>query len=169
MIPATADQQPILANLLELYCYEFSAFFPIEIGPDGRFDYPNLPLWWNGADHYPFLVRIDGKLAGFALVKREADGVWDVAEFFVLRSYRRRGVGLQVAHEVWRIFPGPWQIRVMEVNASGVAFWERAIAAFKGEAIESVPFEKGGARWRKFRFESGGTSEPAGQRVGKSA
>ncbi len=45
LIPATLEQQPLLANLLELYIHDFSEFHDVELGPDGRFGYRNLPLY----------------------------------------------------------------------------------------------------------------------------
>jgi len=39
---------------------------------------------------------------------------WDMAEFSVLRQYRHRGIGTQLAEKVWLHCPGRWQIRVME-------------------------------------------------------
>src|SRR5271170_3808578 len=92
IIPATADQAPVLANLLELYAHDFSEFRELQIGEDGRFGYPFLPLYWSEPDRHPFLVRIDGKLAGLVLVARN-NAVWDMAEFFILRGCRRKGIG----------------------------------------------------------------------------
>ena len=80
--------------------------------------------------------------------------VWDMAEFFVIRGYRRRGIGTEVAHEVWRQFPGRWEVRVMQSNHAAYPFWEHAIAAFTGEAIHSVRVENGGNCWHLFSFES---------------
>ncbi len=154
LIPAVQEQEPVLANLLELYAHDFSEFYGIELGEDGRFGYKHLPLYWIEADRHAFLVRVDGKLAGFVLVKREAEtAAWDMAEFFVARAYRRRGVGMQVAHETWRRFPGRWQVRVMEANRSGCRFWERAVGAFTGSAMDSVRVERDGRWWRVFSFE----------------
>jgi predicted acetyltransferase len=107
VIPARSEQEPILANLLELYVPDFSVFHYLELGSDGRFGYDGLPLYWSESGRHPFLVWVEGKLAGLILVKRgsEVSGdetVWDVAEFFVLRGYRRRGIGTQIAHYVWR-------------------------------------------------------------------
>ena len=157
---ATPEQKPILANLLELYAHDFSEFFALELGADGRFGYERLPLYWTEPQRHPFLVTIDGKPAGFVLVKRGSDvsgneNVWDVAEFFIVRGYRRRGVGTRVANEVWRRLPGPWEVRVMESNRSAEEFWRRTIAAFVGESFSSVSFEKDGERWQLFSFESG--------------
>src|SRR5215212_6517250 len=116
IISALPEQEPILANLLELYAYDFSAFMELQLGADGRFGYKRLPLYWKESDRYPFLIMIDGHWAGFALVRRGSEisddkDVWDVAEFFVIRGYRRRGVGTKVAHEIWKKFPGKWEVR----------------------------------------------------------
>lgn len=159
MIPAAPDQEPVLANLLELYAHDFSEFHQLELGADGRFGYKYLPLYWREPDRHPFLVRMDGKLAGLVLVKRGSEissnpAIWDMAEFFIVRRYRRRGIGTGTAHEVWRWFPGPWEVRVMESNQSALQFWERAISAFAGETIPSVRVEKGGKYWHVFSFES---------------
>lgn len=161
VIPAALDQEPILAKLLELYIHDFSELFEVELGVDGRFGYDSLPLYWSEAGRHPFLAWVDGKLAGFVLVKRGSGGsddeeVWDMAEFFVVRGCRRRGVGTAVAHAMWRRFPGRWEVRVMELNHAGHEFWKHAISAFKGEATRSVRVEKDGRWWRVFSFESGG-------------
>jgi predicted acetyltransferase len=159
--PATVEQEPILANLLELYAHDFSEFHAIEPGPDGRFGYKNLPLYWKEPDRHPFLVRVEGKLAGLALVKKGPDvsgdkTVWDMAEFFVLRGWRRRGIGTKIAHEVWRQFPGRWEVRVMDSNTPARYFWTRAISLFTGAAMQPVRVEKEGERWEVFSFESNG-------------
>lgn len=160
VIPALPEQAPILENLLELYVHDFSEFHDVEIGEDGRFGYPPLPLYWSEPDRHPFIVRMDGKLAGLVFVKKGPGisgrgAVWDMAEFFIIRGCRRRGMGTQVAHEVWKRFPGPWEVRVMQANIPAQQFWAAAISRFAGEAIRPVHIEKGGAFWTFFSFESG--------------
>ena len=159
VIPATADQESILANLLELYAHDFSEFYPIDLGPDGRFGYGNLPLYWSNTNWHPFLVRLDGMLAGFVLVKQgsevSGDGaIYDMVEFFVVRGYRRQGIGSDVAADIWRRFPGRWEIRVMEANRGALPFWERSIAGFVGHSVPSVRVQKGDKVWHAFSFES---------------
>jgi predicted acetyltransferase len=149
VIPAAPDQQPVLENLLELYTHDFSEFREFELGENGRFDYPYR---WFGPGRHPFLVRVDGKLAGFVLVVQ--GDVWDMTEFFVVRGCRRRGVGSNIAHQVWQRFPGSWQVRVMESNEPARHFWERAISKFTGRAIDASIVEKGGRRWHVFSFEA---------------
>jgi predicted acetyltransferase len=156
---ATREQQPVLANLLELYAHDFSEFHDVTPGPDGRFGYPRLPLYWSEPDRHPFLVRIHGNWAGFVLVKRGSEltpnhAAWDMVEFFVLRHYRRRGIGTRIAQEVWQRFPGPWEVRVMPSNTSACQFWARAIADFTGQPTHPVLLHKGNDDWRLFSFES---------------
>ncbi len=159
LAPATLEQEPILANLLELYVHDFSEFVPLNLGDDGRFGYASLPLYWNEPDRHPFLVKVDRNLAGFALVKRGSEisgdhSVWDMAEFFILRGYRRRGLGSLAAEAVWKRFSGLWEVRVMHSNVAASLFWERAISDFTGQAIQPVSIESGGRSWRLFSFES---------------
>jgi predicted acetyltransferase len=144
VIPAAAEQESVLANLLELYAHDFSEFHNLEIGEDGRFGYKSLPLYWSDSDRYPFLVKVDGNLAGLILVMRGPavvgnHVVWDMAEFFVLRGYRRRGIGTQMAHEIWRRLLGAWEVRVMQSNVAANHFWAHAVSTFAGgESILST-------------------------------
>jgi predicted acetyltransferase len=159
VVRATAEQEPIVANLLELYAHDFSEFHNVELGMDGRFGYRNISLYWREPGRHPFLVRMEDKLAGLVLVKRGSEisgseSVWDMAEFFVIRRYRRGGVGTEIAHEVWRQFPGLWEVRVMESNHSALHFWEHAITTFTGEAIHSARFEKGDEFWHLYSFNA---------------
>jgi predicted acetyltransferase len=90
-----------------------SEFLPLQPGPDGRFGYARLALYWSEpATRWAFLIRCDEKVAGFALVTRGSPGsddpeALDVAEFFVLRRHRRSGIGREAAVALW-ITPGHW-------------------------------------------------------------
>jgi len=159
VLAATTEQQPVLANLLELYAHDFSEFSDLKIGVDGRFGYEPLPLYWRESNRFPFLVRANGDLAGFVLVQQgsQVSGtgeIWDVAEFFVLRGYRRHRVGLRTAHDVWRMFTGPWEVRVTDKNLEARAFWQRAISEFTGVRAESALTKAAGQRWHVFSFFS---------------
>ncbi|HEY2861734.1 MAG TPA: GNAT family N-acetyltransferase [Terracidiphilus sp.] len=159
VIPASPADQPALANLIELYIHDFSEFVAVDIGEDGRFGYPNLALYFRERDHHAHLARIDGKLAGFALLRRidDAQGqvqVWDMAEFWILRRYRRQGAGAQLARSIWNLYPGEWQVRVMEDNSPAVKFWASAISGVTGRPAVSDTFVADDRDWRRFRFRS---------------
>ena len=161
LIEAGPEYQHSLENLLELYIHDFSEFVSVDVKEDGRFGYPGLPLYWREPRRKPYLARIEGKLAGFALVTRGpglfADSeVWDMAEFFVLRRYRHCGVGGQLAREIWRLLPGKWQIRVKSNNLPALKFWESAIAKLAESPITPQDFEVQKVAWKVFLFQSWG-------------
>ena len=158
---ATPSDATLLGNLLELYIHDLSDIFPhVELGPEGRFGYQRLPLYWTEPEHrFPFVIRSAGRVAGFALVQRTSStgnnpGGYDVAEFFVLRRYRRSGVGRRAAVLLWNRLPGQWTVRVAEENHPALAFWSGAIAAYgNGAASESIVV-RDARRWRIFAFRS---------------
>jgi len=160
---ATVADATLLSNLLELYLHDLSEAFPnVELGPDGRFGYPKLALYWSEPEsRFPFLIRCDGRVAGFALATHGSPAtddpdVFDVAEFFVLRRYRRSGVGERAATLLWNRFPGRWIVRVSEGNTGALAFWRGVIAKYTScAATESERPGKPHA-WRVLSFASAG-------------
>ncbi|MGA2572357.1 MAG: GNAT family N-acetyltransferase [Terracidiphilus sp.] len=159
LIQASAEHRSALGNLLELYIHDLSELVPIDVGDDGRYGYKSLPLYWSDISRLPFLARLDGKLVGFVLVTRgsEPSGdneAWDMAEFFVLRRYRHRGIGTELARKVWLRCPGRWQIRVMEKNVLAHKFWESSITKFTGLSAHSSNFLADGVTWYRFSLDS---------------
>ena len=61
---------------------------------------------------------------------------------------------MKVAHEVWKEFPGNWEVRVIDRNQKAKEFWGRAIDEFLGKTISPTPFNKNGEGWHVFSFES---------------
>jgi predicted acetyltransferase len=115
----------LLERLLELYCYDFSVYDGSDVDARGLYGYPYLDRYWIDPDRHAFLVRVDGRVAGFALVR--SGDPHDMAEFFVMRKYRRGGTGLHVARNVFARFPGNWQVRQLRTNEPAQSFWRRAI------------------------------------------
>jgi predicted acetyltransferase len=148
---ATPDDRPRLAALLELYTYDFSEVLGLDVGDDGRFRVPALGAYWTDPHRHPFLIRVGDKLAGFALVHQgsrltDDAAVWDMAEFFVMRKYRRRGVGEQAAHWLFDRFRGRWEVRERAENHAATAFWRRAIGRYAHGRFEELVLDD--ARWR---------------------
>src|SRR3954454_18720729 len=146
LTPATREQRVVLDNLMQLYTYDWSELGPLDVGEDGRFaDYP-LAAYWQDDWRHPLLLSVDGKLAGFALVSARsrltgAAGVFDMAEFFVLRRYRRQGVGTAAARAAFERFRGPWEVRQRDENVEATAFWRRAINRYTGGRYQEVRWD----------------------------
>ena len=133
--PATVSEHSILRHLMELYQYDFSEFDRADTGPLGLYDYPYLDHYWVEPERSPFLVRVDGNLAGFVLVARYnyltgIKDTWVMAEFFIMRKYRHQGVGEHVARYIFNHFPGAWQVGQITENPSAIAFWRKVITRY---------------------------------------
>ena len=151
----------LLSNLLELYIHDMSAVFRhLEVGADGRFGYRRLPSYFaEPARHFPFIIRKGGRIAGFVLAKRGSPAVsdpevLDIGEFFVLRQYRRSGVGRQAAFLLWKRLPGRWTVRVSEGNTSALAFWRETIVEFARGGCTELTMHGEPNAWRVFIFDS---------------
>ena len=159
---ATIGDHAVLSNLLELYVHDMSEIFPVRVGADGRFGYDKLALYWSKPDtHFAFLIRADTELAGFALVTRGSPATddpddLDMAEFFILRSHRRAGVGRRAACLLWDRLPGRWVVRVSELNRAGIPFWTEAIRAYTGGAFLEREFPGKSQVFRVFSFAGTG-------------
>ena len=160
LVPAQRSDQTLLANLLELYVHDLSEAFALAPGEDGRFGYERLPLYFEEPGRrFAFLIRFRGKLAGFAFVTRGSPGsddpnALDVAEFFVVRGYRRFGVGRRAAQALWRLMPGDWVVRVSEGNRAGIPFWEATVREHTGGAYQVTQRPGSPHAWRVFTFKS---------------
>ncbi len=159
VVPANPDDQPLLAGLLNSYAREFSRFHPVEFEEDGTFVYRQLPAYWHEPGRFPFFIRIDGDLAGFAFVVRvdspsSGEPVFDVAEFYVSPPFRRQVAGTAAAHILWKRFPARWQVRVLQANQPGTRFWQNAVTRFTGQPAQSVCFTVTDQAWLRFAFDS---------------
>ena len=162
---ASPGDAGLLANLLELYVHDLSEVFPrIQIGADGRFGYDSLSLYWSEPERrFPFFIRCGERIAGFVLVTRGSPAsddpdVFDVAEFFILRRYRRSGVGRLAAFLLWNRLPGRWIVRVSEANRGAMPFWAGVVAEYTKGALAECTREGSPAPWRVFSFEALGAS-----------
>jgi predicted acetyltransferase len=134
---ATARESETVASLMQLYLYEFPYVDDLEVGDDGRFTYHYFDRYWSEEGRYPFLIRAEQRLSGFAFVVERAvlepaTAGHAMAEFFVLRKFRRRGVGRAAAYALFERFPGPWWVAEHIRNEPAQAFWRSVIGHYTG-------------------------------------
>jgi predicted acetyltransferase len=138
---------PIVRRLVQLYIYDLvGERWGVEA--DGTYAPPHWHRqFWRHDDRHHFMVRVGGRPAGFALVRElpAADGVpvYQMAEFFVLRTYRRRGVGTRVARALFARFPGRWELSVLTWNVTARPFWRRLIRRVAVEPAVTRPGREG--------------------------
>ena len=141
------EQKSILRNLLELYQYETSPFEvdgTCDINDDGTYGYRYLDHYWTEEGRYAYFIRVSGKLAGFVMIRQVANAIegsteCSIAEFFIMRSYQRRGIGQKVALEMFNLFKARWSISWLKDNAAAQQFWTKCIRQYtEGRCSEST-------------------------------
>ncbi len=148
---ASIQQKPILERLMQLYLYDFSEIHPGDVNQDGIFEYTYLDSFWSEPDRFPFLIYVDDKLAGFVLaaeysylqVTRETRCI---AEFFVMRKYRRQGVGKKAAFQTFDMFPGKWEVGQIRANVAAQGFWRSVIGEYTSGQFTETDLDN--ERWQ---------------------
>lgn len=150
IVEATEDDKLVFRNLMQLYQYDFSEYNNADPNPHGVFEYTYLDHYWTPAGkrdgRVPFLVRVNGHLAGFVLKNRwsyldSPDTEHAVAEFFVMRKWRRRGIGRLVALELFRRFPSKWEVGEEHENTAAQGFWRAVINEYTKGNYREVDLE----------------------------
>ena len=144
--PCGAEKRAVIEALFQLYVHDFTEYWAGtgrgELMEDGRFpDYPGLERYWSEPARSGWLIRVDGHLAGFALLSASSHSGepadHDMAEFFVVRKHRRGGVGFSAASQLISPRRGQWEIAVTRANLGALAFWRRVAAEMaEGEVDE---------------------------------
>jgi predicted acetyltransferase len=65
---AKYEEKHLLQNMLELLVYDLSEFEDRDLNEFGKYGYRYLDLYWIEPERFPFILRVNEKLAGFALV-----------------------------------------------------------------------------------------------------
>jgi predicted acetyltransferase len=147
VVPAGSGAASTIRSLNQLYLHDLSERAGWDVGEDGRFADADVDGYWLDDRSSPFLIRVGGKLGGFAVVDNYSHltgrpGVHDMAEFFVLRRYRRSRVGQRAARLLFERFPGVWEVREMRSNAAASGFWLSVIGELTGGVFENYFVER---------------------------
>lgn len=137
------EEKSVLRNLLELYKYDFTEYDPEDVNEHGLYEYMYLDHYWTEEGRYPYFIRVNGKLAGFALVRQMGttdtnETIYSIAEFFVMKKYRGMGVGRSIAFQLFDMFHGVWKIAQIEENKPAQAFWRRIISEYTHNDYEEI-------------------------------
>ncbi len=135
VIEASDEDRTIVRRLLQFYHYDFSEFDGTDVDSHGEFLHRYFDEYWTEPDRKAYLFRVSGAWAGLALIFTGFPH--DIAEFFVLRKYRRRGVGAEAAAELFARFPGDWTVRQQLSNPAATNFWRKAIPCPFRETVEN--------------------------------
>lgn len=127
---AGKDEYKIIRNLIPYYIYDMSFEMNWDCNEEGQWDgAEDLIEYWKNDSHHPYLIKLDGKIVGFALIRPfpyESDRN-EIGEFFIAKKFTRKGIGTQIAKHLFDTYRGKWLIRVLKDYTSALNFWEKVI------------------------------------------
>ena len=149
--PAHYEDETTFRNLGQFYIYEYTAFMGWDVNYAGRFNEDDFDeLWSSHANHKPFLFRVDGKLAGFAIIDllekshiTGAPNIIEMAEFFIMSAYQGKGYGEKAATRLFDMFRGEWEVFQLEKNVRAQAFWRKIIGRYTNGKYTEKPTSRG--------------------------
>jgi predicted acetyltransferase len=125
--------RPMVERLWLMFRHDMSEFGGQLPNPDGTFRAERVAAAFEDQDWagYVFAGPQD-RPVGFAIVRSLNSPVRVLNSFFVVRSMRRAGVGLQAVRAIVAEHPGPWEVAFQDANAAAVRFWRRVATEVAG-------------------------------------
>ena len=112
-----------------------SGIFPA-LGEVGHREPDQIAHWFGDPNTFPLVIVKGTEPVGFARVLRAvaAGGTpridYRMAEFFVMRTRRRLGIGQTAVQLILSRFAGRWEISEYLRNTAAVTFWRRVVASY---------------------------------------
>jgi predicted acetyltransferase/RimJ/RimL family protein N-acetyltransferase len=139
LLPATLEDYPVIQNMGRFYVYDMSEYMGKEEGwempKDGLYECIDFKKYWDDKDGFPFLVRYENEIAGFAIVDKKGSNSeieFNMAQFFILRKFKSKGIGRLVAYQCFDMFRGVWEVMVIPGNEGAYQFWRSIIKKYTG-------------------------------------
>ena len=106
------------------------------LGEVGHREPDQIAHWFGDPNTFPLIIVKGSEPVGFARVLRAVASAaqpridYRMAEFFVLRTRRRLGIGQTAVQLILSRFAGRWEISEYLRNTAAVSFWRRVVANY---------------------------------------
>lgn len=143
LVPATLKDYPVMQNMARFYVYDMSEYLGDEDGwqipKDGLYECIDLRKYWDDKNAFPFFIHYQNELAGFAIIdKKGSDATinFNMAQFFILRKFKGKGIGRYAAQLCFDRFRGTWEVMVMPRNEGAYRFWRATIYNYTNRRVQ---------------------------------
>jgi predicted acetyltransferase len=146
LIEATSLDFNLIMNMGRFYEYEMSRYtkWPWQGEDSGyptKYLVENFKRYFEEKDRYPFLIKVDQEVAGFALIDKKGSDPeveWNIGEFFILAKFQGQGLGRRVAEEIFNKFHGKWEVACLPDNSGAYKFWKKIVANYSNNNYQEV-------------------------------
>ncbi len=133
---AQEQDRSLLWNMLQFTLYDSSFFMDNEINKEGVFEYKWFNNYFTDEDRAAYIIQDECEnVLGMAMVNaylklQHSCKAQCVSEFLILPKYRRHHIGKRVAHMLFDMYDGEWEVQPMDNNKGAYTFWEKVIAEY---------------------------------------
>lgn len=124
----TDDHKAVIWNIYQFYCYDISIEDECDLEESGLYSLcaEYFAQYWINRRWSAHLLRWDGVIAGFALIEASEalDDAQELADVFVLKRFRRRGIAREVALNFMAQRAAVWTVVVFDGAIDAQAFWK---------------------------------------------
>jgi predicted acetyltransferase len=109
-----------------------TGIFPT-LGEVGHREPDQLQRWFDDRTAQVLTILYSEEPVGFAMVRRRSAASpteYSMAEFFISRPWRRRGIGAEAVRLLFDRFAGQWLISEHVRNTAAVKFWRRVVSGY---------------------------------------
>ena len=158
LIPASVEDYPVIQNMASYYSYDMSEYMGWPQDADGKqsvgIDYLK---YWNTENTFPFIIKFQKELVGFVIVDKNVSDLsndFNMAQFFILRKFKGKGIGRHIAFQCFDKFQGKWEVFVMQGNEGAYRFWRKIIKDYAHNHFKECTRTVGQSVRNIFEFNS---------------
>jgi predicted acetyltransferase len=150
IIKVEHDRKDILKHLMTLFLHDLSEFNgDLEINQDtGLFEFDVFEWFFEKEGLTPFFITFENNIIGFILLQsghytNQEHYDYFLNSFFILKKYRRRGLGRETCKQFFNQFPGRYTIGQVSNNVRAIHFWKNVYKSLNIEFYEREMIEDG--------------------------
>ena len=140
---APIEKKHIIRHLLELYDHDMSEWELTDVDEAGLYGYRYLDHYWTEEGRFPYLMTADGHYCGFAFVRTapEQGKFNSIAEFFIMRKYRKCGLARLLLEYVHERHPGEWRTSAHINNLASQAMCRKIFPTLAIDEVKETVLE----------------------------
>ncbi len=129
-----SEEKEILYNLLQFALYDGSRYIENKLNNKGLFEYHWFNNYFTDKDRLAYFIKSENnEILGFLMInenmKYYSNG-HSIAEFLILPHYRRYHIGKRVAHDIFNMLKGNWEIEPIQNSEEAYLFWKNTIESY---------------------------------------
>jgi ribosomal-protein-alanine N-acetyltransferase len=138
--PASIADYPIIQNMASYYAYDVSEYMGWPQQNDGKHSIGmDFIKYWQAENTFPLIIKYQDELVGFVIIDKNVSDLsndFNIAQFFILRKFKKKGIGRHIAFQCFDKFFGNWEVFVMPGNEGAYRFWRKIIKAYADNKFE---------------------------------